>query len=78
MNPVEEYGSEETDKIEEIDLGRWRVQEVKNALKSTKTGKATGVDEVGPDLLRADMEDTTSRLTRSYNRLWEAERWPKV
>ena len=29
----------------------------------TKLGKAAGVDEVGPDLLRADMEDTASRLT---------------
>ena len=51
MNLVEEYGREKTDEIEEIDLGRWRVQEVKKALKSTKTGKAAGVDEVGPDLL---------------------------
>ena len=33
-NPVEEYRREEADEIEEIDLGRWRVQEVKNALMS--------------------------------------------
>ena len=39
-------------------------QEVKNALKMTKRGKAAGVDEMGPDVLRADMEDTASRLTR--------------
>ena len=77
-NPVEEYSREETDEIEEIDLGRWRVQEVKNALKNTKAGKAAGIDEVGPDLLRADMEGTAGRLARCYNRLWEAERWPKV
>ena len=44
----------------------------------TKRGKATGVDELGPDILRADMEDTTSRLARSYNRLWESEKWPQV
>ena len=63
-NPVEEYSREEADEIEEIDLGRWRVQEVKNALKNTKAGKAAGVDEVGPDLLRPDIEGTAGRLTR--------------
>ena len=49
MNPVEEDGGEELEEIEEIDLGRWRIQEVKNALKMTKRGKAAGIDEVGPD-----------------------------
>ena len=51
---------------------------IKNALKNPKAGKAVGVDEVGPDLLRPDMEGTAGRLTRCYNRLWEAERWLKV
>ena len=37
-----------------------------------------GVDEVCLELLRADMDDTESRLTSCYNRLWEIERWPKV
>ena len=86
-NPVEEDEIEELEEIEEIDVGRWRIQEVKDALKKTKPGKA-GVDEVGPDLLRADMENTASktwktphgkhRMTRCYNRLWETERWPEV
>ena len=44
----------------------------------TIRGKAAGVDEVGPDLLRTDMEDTTSRLATCYNRLWESEKWPQV
>ena len=29
-------------------------------------------------LLRADMEETESRLTSFYSRLWEIERLPKV
>ena len=78
MNPVEEDEGEELEDIEEIDLGRWRIQEVKNALKMTKRGKAEGVDEVGPDLLRADMGNTASMLARCYNRLWESEKWPQV
>ena len=38
----------ELEEIEEIDLGGWRLQEVKNALKRTKSGKAAEVDEVCP------------------------------
>ena len=30
------------------------------------------------ELLRADMEEFASRLTKCYNRLWETETWPKV
>ena len=40
-------------------------------MKKTKPGKAAGVDEVCPELLTADIEDTASRLTSCYNRLWE-------
>ena len=70
-NPEEEGEIVESEDIEEIDLGRWRLQEVKDALKRTKLGKVTRVDEVCPELLRADMEDAASRLTSCYNRLWE-------
>ena len=35
-------------------------------MKRTKPGKATGVDEVCLELLRADMENTAIRLTSSY------------
>ena len=77
-NPVEEDEVVESEEIEEIDLGRWRLQEVKDALERTKPGKVARVDEVCPELLRADMEVAASRLTSCYNRLWEIERWPKV
>ena len=45
-------------------------------MKRTKSRKAAGVDEVCPELFRANMEDTASRLTSCYNRLWETDRWP--
>ena len=66
------------DGIKEIELGRWRLQEFKDALKKTKPGKADGVDEVCPESLRTDMEDIALRLTCCYIRLLETERWPKV
>lgn len=68
---------EEPEEVREINLGRWQLQvEVKDTLKRTKPGRAAGVDKVGPELLRACMEDTARRVTRCYNRLWETERWP--
>ena len=48
-NPEEEDEIVESEEIEEIDLGRWRLPEVKDALKRTKPGKAAGVDEVCPE-----------------------------
>ena len=47
-------------------------------MKRTKPGKATRVDEVCPELLRADKEEFASRLTKCYSRLWETEASPKV
>jgi len=58
VNPVEENERKEPEEIGEIDLGNCSLQEVKVALKGTKPEKASEVDEVGPELLIADMEDT--------------------
>jgi len=37
-----------------------------------------GIGEVGPQLLKANMENTARTLTRCYKRLWETERWPEA
>ena len=57
-NPAEGDEIEELKEIEEIDVGGWRIQEVKDTLRKTELGKAARVDEVGLDLQRADMEYT--------------------
>ena len=75
-NPLEEDEIVESEEIQEIDLRRWRLQEFNGALKREKPRKAAGVDEICPELLRADMEDTAGRMTSCYNRLWETKRWP--
>ena len=74
-NPVGEDEIVESEEIEEIELGRWRLQQFKDTLKKTKPGEAAGVDEVCPELLRADMEDTASRLTSCYNSFLETKSW---
>ena len=73
INPMEANEIEKLEEIEEIVVGRWRIQEVEDALRKTEPGKTAGVDEVCPDMDMADMEYTASRLTRCYNRVWETE-----
>ena len=50
---MEENEIVESEQIEEIDLGRWRLQEFKSALKRTKPGKATRVGEVCPEFIES-------------------------
>ena len=40
-------------------------------MKRKKPAKVARVDQVCLELSRADMEDTASRLTSCYTRLWE-------
>ena len=47
-NPVEEDEIVESEEIEEIERGRWRLQEFKDTLKRIKPGEAAGVEEVCP------------------------------
>ena len=49
-NPAEGDEIEELKEIEEIDVGGWRIREVKDTLRKTELGKAARVDEVGLDL----------------------------
>ena len=56
------------------------MEEVRMALGNTRNTscKAAGVDQVGPELLKADMEETTNRLHKLFNKLWETETWPDL
>ena len=78
IHPITEDQIEYIEEIEDIDTGRWRISEVISTLKRTRSGKATGVDQVGPELLKSDMETTASRLLEVYNKIWESETWPKT
>ena len=43
----------------EFDIGAFQPTEVKNAIKSTKSGKAAGHDSVVAELLKSDLEERT-------------------
>ena len=77
-NPIAEEEIEEVEEEEDIDTGRWRISEVRSALKRTRSGKAAMVDKVGPELLKSDFEITASRLVDPYDKIWETEAWPKT
>ena len=47
-------------------------------VEEAKARESGWSNELCPKLLRGDMEDTESRLTSYYNRLWESKRWPKL
>ena len=55
----------------EFDIGAFRPGEVKNAIKSTKSGKAAGHDNVVAELLKTDLEDRTKELTKLFNKVKE-------
>ena len=48
-----------------------RAGQVAKEMKGYWIKVVTGIDEVCPELLRADMEDTVSRVTSCHTKLWE-------
>ena len=77
-SPVTEEEIDDEEKIEDIHIGRSTKEEVRPALRNTQNGKAAGVDQVGPELLKVDMEETTDRLHKVFHKLWETETWPEL
>ena len=61
-------------------IGCWNVRTMAETKRPGQVAKemkgywikvVTGIDEVCPELLRADMEDTVSRVTSCHKKLWE-------
>ncbi|XP_078352308.1 uncharacterized protein LOC144637002 [Oculina patagonica] len=51
--------------------------EVKRAIKSTKNGKAAGLDNVVAELLKTDLDERTKELTKLFNKVKEKGVVPK-
>ena len=64
-------------KMTEFDIGAFQPTEVKNAIKSTKSGKAAGHDSVVVELLKTDLEERTKELTKLFNKVKEEGVAPK-
>ena len=64
-------------KITEFDIGAFQPIEVRNAIQSTKNGKAAGHDSVVVELLKTDLEERTKELTKLFNKVKEEGVAPK-
>jgi sorting nexin-29 len=61
----------------EIDTGEITVDEVREAIKTLKAGKAPGEDEICPEMVKAGGEITVRILHQILNNIWKQEEMPK-
>ena len=60
----------------DIETGPPSVVEVKSALRTLKNGKAPGIDQVYPDLLKVEEHLTAAALTEILGNIWTSEETP--
>ena len=60
----------------DIDTNPPNAEEVKRAIKALKDGKAPGIDEIYPEMLKADVQITVTLLTDILRDIWESEEAP--
>ena len=52
------------------------VDEIRKALKETKSGKALGVDNITAEIMKTDMETTVKELHTLFNTIWTTAKTP--
>jgi hypothetical protein len=50
------------------------LNEIKMALKQTKNGRASGVDNINPEILTANIDTTASVLLPLFGKIWRQEK----
>ena len=48
-------------------------QEIKTAVKALRNGKALRADQISAEMLKADFEQTSQELKRTFDLIWEKE-----
>ena len=61
----------------EISVGTPTVKEVKDAIRSLKNGKATGIDAIHAEMLKVDLPTSVGVLSPFFNEVWEREEIPE-
>ena len=77
VSPIQPHEIETMQNDREFDIGAFQPTEVKNAIKSMKSGKAAGHDSVVAELLKTDLEERTKELTKLFNKVKEEGAAPK-
>ena len=68
---------EETECIDNIEVGYITRDEIRNAMHKMKKGKAAGIDSITIELLRAGGDVTTEALYELFTKIWDKEEIPK-
>lgn len=76
--PTPEIGPELADNDEELSINCARISknEIKNAVKKLKNGKASGGDNIPPEILKVDPSTTADILYDLLNVIWDREVTP--
>ena len=77
VRPIQPHEIETRQNDREFDIGAFKPTEVKNAIKSTKSGKAAGHDSVVVELLKTALVERTKELTKLFNKVKEEGVAPK-
>ena len=77
IRPIQPHEMETRQNDREFHIGPFRPAEVKNAIKLTKNGKATGFDNVVSELLKTDLVERTKELKKLFNKVKEEDVAPK-
>ena len=60
----------------DIELGTPSNDEIRTALRNMKFGKASGVDNITAELLKADIETSVDKIHKIFSGIWREERAP--
>ena len=61
----------------DISVDAPNIQEIKDALKALKNGKAPGADQITAEMLKANPKQTSKELKHILDLIWKDEKVPK-
>ena len=67
-----------TDGVQELEVNTGYItkEEIKWTLKSLKNNKATGIDNIAAEVLKADIDTTASEMEKLFKEVWDTEEVP--
>ena len=76
-NVISETEIELSDEVNEIDTSEPSGAEVRKAIGHLKNGKAPGIDNIKAELLKADIDDATTRVKEIIDVVWREKTTPE-
>ena len=76
-DPTQTSDIPEAEEDLDVNLGPITVEEVRQAIKSLKSGKAPGKDGICPEMLKAESHATPEVLKEVFQKIWDGEQAPE-